>query len=118
MPDKQVVDSLEYQLVRAKLEELKCLSVDEIKLSRHTLDMLIFRGLDKDLLLSCLREPDRLIKVDRQDEGKFKAWFKISGKYSLVAVLRFNKNNSINIITTYKTSRKWQKQIKPKVRRT
>jgi len=118
MPDKQVVDSLEYQLVKAKLEELKCFSVDEIKLSRHTLERLVFRGLDKELLFSCLRDPDRLIKVDRQDDGKFKAWFKISGKYSLVAVLRFNRNNGVNIITTYKTSRKWQKQIKPKVRRT
>lgn len=121
MPDKQVVDSLEYQLVKAKLGEFSNCSEEQIKISRHALERIEFRELDKNMLISCLKDPEKLIKADSQGDDKFKAWFKISGKYSLVAVIRFIKKDNLNIIkiiTIYKTSRKWQKQIKPKMRRT
>jgi hypothetical protein len=116
-PHKEDRDSLEYQLVRAELEKLKSGSGYRIKFSKHALDQLNFREIPKEDAVACLNNPDNLIKVDRQDGGRFKNWFKISGRYCLVIVTRFNRD-SMTIITVYKTSRKWQQQIKPRIKRT
>ena len=83
-----------------------------LRLSKHAHEMLARRGLSEEQVLSCLRNPEGLARVDKQDEGEYKAWFRISGRYSIVLLLSFNKGFDAYIITAYKTSKKWQKQVK------
>jgi len=101
----------EYDLVKKRLEELKARDDAEIIIRKHASSQIERRGLDEERIRSLLKEPERLKRADKQDEGKFKAHFQISRKYSMVIVLRLN-NPNIYIITAYKTSKKWQKQAK------
>jgi len=107
MADKQ--ETPEYGIVKKKLEELKAGGDIDIIFREHALERCDRRALDKDSLVSLLKHPEKLIRVDNQDEGKFKSWFQLSGRYSIVITLKFN-NPNIYIITVYKTSKKWQKQ--------
>lgn len=115
-PRNEIVDSSEYQEIKKRLGELKEDPESQIVFIDYALKQMEWRDISRGMITSCLKNPNKLRRVDKQKKQRYKAWFKLSGKYSLILVIRF-KGKEVYIITTVKTNRKWQKQIKKPVRR-
>ena len=70
--------------------------------------------LSEDLVINALKNKSNFIGFqDQSKEGKekYRIGVKLSGKYDLVVVGEIKDNKHLNIITAWKTSRKWQKSI-------
>ncbi len=69
--------------------------------------------LNEDLIIKSLKDVNNLMGFQKQlikGEERYRMGIKLSNKYSLVIVAQI-KNKNLNIITAWKTSRKWQKAI-------
>jgi hypothetical protein len=69
--------------------------------------------LTKELVKSSLEDFDNYLGFQRhfvKGTSRFRIGIKLSGKYVLVVVLEMEKEH-LNIVTAWKTSRKWQKAI-------
>lgn len=101
-----------FDKVKKFLEELK---EDNVKFKKHFYDKIKERPISEELLRKYLKKTDRLLKVEeqpsrREGEDKYKLWFKLSNRYSLVVVAAISKKD-LYIITSWNTDRKWQKSI-------
>lgn len=98
--------------IREFLAELK---EENIIFKRHFYERAGERPVSEALVRECLKKTDRLVNTEeqtakREGEEKYKLWFKLSNKYSLVLVAVISKKD-LNIITAWNTDRKWQKSI-------
>jgi uncharacterized protein YprB with RNaseH-like and TPR domain len=108
---KDKTKDLIYQAVKKELLELKDNPDSEIIFRKHAEIQMQIRSIEKDKITSCIKNPEKLLGVDKQDGDTYKTWFKESNQYCLVPVIKLN-NPKIYIITAYKTSKKWQTQAK------
>ena len=101
-----------FEKVKKFLEEVKD---ENINFKKHFYDKTKERFISESLVKTSLKKTDRLLKVEeqpsrREGEEKYKLWFKLSNKYSLVVVAAISEKN-LYIITSWNTDRKWQKAI-------
>jgi hypothetical protein len=58
----------------------------------------------------------QLSKLEKVEQGKakdrFKLWFKMSRKYSLVLIVEIILSKGLKIISAWNSYRKWQKKLK------
>ncbi|MFH1500431.1 MAG: hypothetical protein ABIE22_00615 [archaeon] len=69
--------------------------------------------LSEELIINSLKDPDKFLGFQDQSKEnveKYRIAIKLSGSYNLVIICEI-KNKSLYIITSWKTSRKWQKAI-------
>lgn len=112
----EIADGTEYQKIKKKLEELKKDPESQIFFIDHALEQMEWRNINRGMVIFYLKTPNTLRRVDKQEKQRYKLWFKLSSKYSLIPIVRFKRKN-IYVITVIKTNRKWQKQTKKPVRR-
>ena len=78
----------QFEKVKKFLEELK---QENIKFKKHFYDKVKERPISEAMIREYVKKTDRLLKVEeqpsrRKGEEKYKLWFKLSNKYSLVVV--------------------------------
>ncbi|MFH1289950.1 MAG: hypothetical protein ABIH92_00930 [Nanoarchaeota archaeon] len=98
------------------LEELKQTikqKLNSIKFHPHFYDSLKKRPyLNQEFVISCLGEFDDYLGFQTHEVRgsiRYRLGISLSKKYVLVVVLEINE--SLNIVTAWKTNRKWQKAI-------
>lgn len=101
-----------FEKVKKILEELKD---ENIHFKKHFYDKTKERPISEGLVKSSLKKTDKLLKIEeqpsrREGEEKYKLWFKLSNKYSLVVIAAIS-GKDLYIITSWNTNRKWQKAI-------
>ena len=112
----EITEGIKYQKIKKKLEELKKDPESQIFFIDHALEQMEWRNINRGMVIFCLKNPNTLRIVDKQEKQRYKLWFKLSSRYSLILIVRFKRKN-IYVITVIKTNRKWQKQTKKSVRR-
>ena len=56
---------------------------------------------------------NRLENIEQgKGENRFKLWFKMSRKYSLVLIIEIETTKVLKVISAWNTDRKWQDKLK------
>jgi len=71
------------------------------------------RPVDEGMVRNFLSQINKLEKIE-QGKGKdrFKLWFKMSRKYSLVLIVEVKIEKGLKVISAWNTDRKWQNKLK------
>lgn len=101
---------MELKNVKAFLESL---NQEGITFDSHFYKRCSERPVNEGMVRSFLSQIDKLEKIE-QGKGKdrFKLWFKMSRKYSLVLIIEVDLSKGLKVISAWNTDRKWQKQLK------
>lgn len=71
------------------------------------------RPIDESIVRSFLSKPNKLEKIEKgKGENRFKLWFKMSGKYSLILIIEIELSKDLKVISAWNSNRKWQKKLK------
>ena len=92
---------------------LETLNQDNITFDSHFYKRSGDRPVNEGMIRNFLVHMDKLEKVE-QGKGKdrFKLWFKMSRRYSLVLIAEINISKDLKIISAWNTYRKWQDKLK------
>jgi hypothetical protein len=91
---------------------LKKLDNREIEFDKHFYKRAGERPINEGLIRSFLARPQRLEKVEKGREERYKLWFKMSRKYSLVLIIEPRISKGLKVISAWNTNRKWQDKLK------
>jgi hypothetical protein len=91
---------------------LENLNQNEIIFDLHFYKRIGERPINEGMIRSFLSRPDRLEKIEQGKEKRFKLWFKMSRKYSLVLIIEINISKGLKVISAWNTDRKWQGKLK------
>lgn len=91
---------------------LENLDQDEIVFDSHFYKRSRKRPVDEGMVRSFLSKIDKLERIEEGNNGRFKLWFRMSGKYSLVLVVEIFVSEGLKIISAWNSDRKWQKKLK------
>lgn len=88
---------------------------ENIVFTQHFYEHTQERPISEELVKKTIKKPETLLKAEKRPvkirgEKKFRAWFKLSNKYSLVLIVAYRKK-SLYIVTGWNTDRKWQKSV-------
>lgn len=71
------------------------------------------RPINEGMVRNFLSKIDTLEKIEKgKEENRFKLWFKMSRKYSLVLIIEIELSKGLKVISAWNSDRKWQKKIK------
>jgi len=71
------------------------------------------RSINEGMVRSFLSQINRLEKIERgKGEDRFKLWFKMSNKYSLILIIEVYLSKDLKVISAWNSDKKWQKQLK------
>ena len=71
------------------------------------------RPINESMIRSFLFQVDKLEKIEQgKGENRFKLWFKMSRRYSLVLIIEIEMSKDLKVISAWNTDRKWQDQLK------
>ena len=71
------------------------------------------RPINESIVRSFLSQTDKLEKIEKgKGENRFKLWFKMSRKYSLVMIIEVHISKSLKVISAWNSYRKWQDKLK------
>jgi len=71
------------------------------------------RPIGEGIVRSFLSQPNKLEKIEQgKDKDRFKLWFKMSRKYSLVLIIEINISKDLKVISAWNSNRKWQDKLK------
>ena len=94
-------------------EFLERLNRDDIIFDSHFYKRSRERPINESMIRSFLSQINRLERVEQgKDKDRFKLWFKMSGKYSLVLIIEINLSKGLKVISAWNTDRKWQNKLK------
>ncbi len=92
---------------------LENLNQDSIIFDSHFYKRSQERPLKEGMIRSFLSQLSRLEKIEQgKVENRFKLWFKMSGKYSLVVIIEIDISKGLKVISAWNSNKKWQKQLK------
>ncbi|MEK6840418.1 MAG: hypothetical protein AABX79_00505 [Nanoarchaeota archaeon] len=100
---------MELNEVRKFLESLK---QENISFDSHFFKRVGERPINEGMVRSFLSQPNKLEKIEIGKQGRFKLWFKMSGKYSLVLIVEIFISKDLKVISAWNTQRKWQDKLK------
>lgn len=101
---------MELKEVKTFLENL---NQDKIIFDSHFYRRSRERPINESMIRSFLSQLDKLEKIERGKESdRFKLWFRMSGKYSMVAIIEIQLAQSLKVISAWNSNRKWQKRLK------
>lgn len=96
--------------VKTFLEEL---SQNNIIFDPHFYKRTGERPISESMARSFLSQIRKLEKIEKGKGERFKLWFKMSRKYSLVLIVEINDTTKIlKVISAWNTDRKWQDKLK------
>lgn len=70
------------------------------------------RPVDEGMVRKFLSKPEKLEKIELGKQDRFKLWFKMSGKYSLVLIIEISISKDLKVISAWNSDKKWQKQLR------
>ena len=71
------------------------------------------RPVNEEMIKSFLSKLDKLEKIEQgKEENRFKLWFKMSNKYSLVVIIEIIVSKDLKVISAWNTNRKWQDKLR------
>lgn len=92
---------------------LEKLNQEDIIFDPHFYKRLGERPIDEGMVRSFLSQINKLKKIEQgNEENRFKLWFKMSGKYSLVLIIEISGSKDLKVISAWNTSKKWQNKLK------
>jgi hypothetical protein len=101
---------MELKEVKKFLEEL---NQDKIIFDSHFYKRSLDRPIDESMIRSFLTQLDKLEKIEiGKKENRFKLWFKMSRKYSLVVIIEVYISKGLKVISAWNSDRKWQNKLK------
>ncbi len=100
---------MELKEVKRFLEKL---NQDEIIIDNHFYKRSKERPINESIVRSFLSNINKLEKIENgKENNRFKLWFKMSGKYSLVIIIEVNPQKDLKIISAWNSNRKWQNKL-------
>jgi hypothetical protein len=101
---------------RMELKEVKDflekLSQDNITFDPHFYKRVGERSISESMARSFLSNISKLEKIELGKGERFKLWFKMSRKYSLVLIIEINASKGLKVISAWNTDKKWQDKLK------
>ena len=91
---------------------LENLNQDKIIFDSHFYKRSRERPINESLIRSFLSKPEKLEKIEEGKKDRFKLWFRMSGKYSLVTIIEILISKDLKVISAWNSNKKWQKQLK------
>ena len=92
---------------------LKNISQDQISFDPHFYKRSKERPINDGMIRSFLSQIDKLEKIELGSEkDRFKLWFKMSRKYSLITIIEIKFTKGLKVISAWNTNRRWQDQLK------
>ena len=92
---------------------LERLNQEDITFDKHFYKRIRERPINESMVRSFLSQVNRLEKIEQgKQKDRFKLWFKMSGKYSLVLIIEVNCSKGLKVISAWNTDRKWQGKLK------
>ena len=96
--------------VKKLLESIK---QDDIKFDPHFYKRSRERPVNEGMIRSFLSQLNKLERLEKgKGDNRFKLWFKMSSKYSLVLIIEVTPSKGLKIISAWNTNKKWQKQLR------
>lgn len=95
--------------VKSYLEKL---TPDKIKFDSHFYKRLRERPISEGMVRSFLSQINKLEKVEQGKNERFKLWYKMSAKYSLVLIVEIEITKGLKVISAWNTNRKWQGKLR------
>jgi len=90
---------------------LENLNQDKIIFDSHFYKRSRERPINESMVRSFLSNLDKLEKIEEGGHGRFKLWFKMSGKYFLIIIVEITLSKDLKVISAWNSNRKWQKQL-------
>lgn len=92
---------------------LENLNQDDVSFDPHFYKRSRERPITEGMVRSFLSQANKLQKVEqRKEKDRFKLWFRMSGKYSLIVIIEIKLSEDLKVISAWNTSRTWQNQLK------
>ena len=92
---------------------LESLNQDNIRFDPHFYKRSLDRPIDEGMVRSFLAQIDKLEKIEKgKGEDRFKLWFKMSSKYSLILVVEIYISKGLKVISAWNSNKKWQNKLK------
>jgi hypothetical protein len=91
---------------------LEGLNQDKIIFDAHFYRRCRKRPINEGMARSFLSRLDRLEKIEKGKCDRFKLWFRMSGKYSLVLIVEVLVSEGLKIVSAWNSDKKWQRQLK------
>jgi len=101
---------MELKDVKSFLEHL---DQDNISFDPHFYERSRERPLSEGMVRHFLSQLDKLEQIEQgREENRFKLWFKMSSKYSLIIIIKVDLSKDLKVISAWNTDRKWQAQLR------
>ena len=92
---------------------LESLNQNDIIFHPHFYKRSLDRPIDESMIRSFLSQIDKLEKIEQgKEENRFKLWFKMSNKYSLVLIIEIYISKGLKVISAWNSDRKWQNKLR------
>lgn len=94
-------------------ELIEKLNQDEVIFDPHFYKRSGERPVNEGMVRSFLSQINKLEKIEQgKEKDRYKLWFKMSGKYSLVSIVEIDTAKVLKVISAWNTDRKWQDKLK------
>ncbi len=100
---------MELKNVRKFTEEL---NQDNIEFDSHFYKRIGERPISESMVRSFLSQLNKLEKIEEGKGERFKLWFKLSRRYSLILIVEIDITKVLKVISAWNTDRKWQDKLK------
>ena|SRR3989344_118213 len=101
---------MELKEIKEFLEKLK---QESISFDYHFYKRSGERPINESMIRRFLSQTNKLEKVEQgKSKGRFKLWFKMSRKYSLVLIVEIIPSKDLKVISAWNSDRKWQKKLR------
>ncbi len=101
---------MELKEVKVFLENL---NQDNVVFDAHFYKRSHERSINEGMIRSFLSNLGKLEKIEQgKGDNRFKLWFKMSSKYSLVVIIEIEASKGLKVISAWNSNRKWQKQLR------
>ena len=91
---------------------LEKLNQEDITFDSHFYKRIVERPINESMARSFLFQVNKLEKIEQGKDKRFKLWFKMSRKYSLVLIIEVDKSKDLKVMSAWNTDRKWQDKLK------
>lgn len=91
---------------------LEKLNQDNVTFDSHFYKRVGERPINEGMVRSFLSQINKLEKIEQGRGDRFKLWFKMSGKYSLVLIIEIGASKDLKVMSAWNTNRKWQSKLK------
>jgi hypothetical protein len=92
---------------------LESLNQDKIVFDSHFYKRSLDRPIDEGMVRSFLAQIHKLEKIEKgKGNDRFKLWFKMSSKYSLILVVEVYISKGLKVISAWNSNKKWQNKLK------